>query len=77
MGAHERCSTQVGSGLTHKYKTRKEMLARDEHPSVFGPFVSKSEKKFYKIDKKKNFCNRNSVRNLKNVLSESYSECIF
>jgi hypothetical protein len=38
--ARERCSTRIGSGLTHKYYTRLERFNRDKHFILFGLFVS-------------------------------------
>jgi hypothetical protein len=39
----ERCSTQVGSGLTRNHDTRLERLARDKNSSLFDTFVSYEE----------------------------------
>ncbi len=43
-----KCST-LGSapGLTHKYKTRLERLARDKHSSLLRKSVNYGSKKFY------------------------------
>jgi len=43
-------STQVVSGFTRKRWIRLLSPARDKRSSLFGPFVSYKEKKFYKID---------------------------
>ncbi len=46
-GAYHR-GTQVRSGLTHNPYTWLERPAREEHVSLFGPFVSYGEEeKFY------------------------------
>jgi len=39
-----RCSTRVGSGLTHKYLTRKKKLALDKHTSLLGHSVMDKDK---------------------------------
>ncbi len=50
-GAHLRPSTPGwASGLTRKYKTGLEKLAKDKYTSLFGLAVSDEEKRFYIID---------------------------
>jgi hypothetical protein len=43
-----RCSTPGSApGLTHKYYTRQEKLARDKHSSLLQKSVNYGRKKFY------------------------------
>jgi hypothetical protein len=41
--ATKRCFTQVGSGLTLKYYTRPERLAKNKHSSLLDPLESCEE----------------------------------
>ncbi len=45
----ERCFTWVGSGLTRKFQTRLERLARDKNSSLLQKSVNYGCKKFYRI----------------------------
>jgi hypothetical protein len=45
-GAPERCFTWVGSGLTRKYWTRLERLAKDKHSSLLQKSINYGCKKF-------------------------------
>ncbi len=40
-------STWAGSRLTLKNWTRREWAVQDKHSSLFNPFLSYNEKKFY------------------------------
>ncbi len=42
-------TSRIGTGLTHKHKTRMEKFARDEHSSLLRTFVNYRHKKFYNI----------------------------
>ncbi len=44
--APEMSFTWVGSGRTHKYLTKLEMLAKDKYSSLFRTFVNYGRKKF-------------------------------
>jgi hypothetical protein len=43
------CFTQVGSGLTHKHKTRQEIITKDRYSSSLQTFVNYDRKKFHNI----------------------------
>ncbi len=46
-GAPERLLNRVGSGLTHKDKTRLERLARDKHSSLLRKSINYGCNKFF------------------------------
>ncbi len=50
-GQHlKRCSTWVGSNLTHKHYTKLEKLATNKYSSLLRRFINYSHKKFYNIE---------------------------
>jgi hypothetical protein len=46
----ERCSTKIGSRLTHKHSTWLVKLTRDKHSNLLPTFVNYGSKKFYVIE---------------------------
>ncbi len=48
--APERCSTWVGSALTHKCYVSLERFARDKCSRLFGLIINEYEKSFYDVD---------------------------
>ncbi len=57
------CSSQVGSGLAHKYYIKLEKLAISKCSSLFGPFI-RHEKRFLALatNNKKNFWAESKVQ---------------
>ncbi len=47
FGCKARSLTQGGAALNRKYYTSLERFAKDQHSSLFGPFVSYEEKTFF------------------------------
>jgi hypothetical protein len=47
--ASERFFIRVGSGLTHKQKTRQERPARDKHTSLFKKVATYGRKSFISL----------------------------